>query len=115
MGVSRPKTDAHKPNSKSETIVTANPFIRQIVEAPAALPVLVGLYLFVFLIPIEFSFYIGPLLMTPTRLFLMVVAVPVIATSLSKHRLQSEDAFFVFFIVWVSIAYFYKRGAGGID
>jgi hypothetical protein len=89
--------------------------IRQIVTPEVTLPALVGLYLFVFLIPIEFSFYVGPLLVTPTRFFLILAAGPVIFASLSRHKLQSEDGFFIFFILWVAMAYFYKRGAAGIE
>lgn len=88
---------------------------RRPLDMSAALPVWIGLYLFAFLIPIEFSFYAGPLLVTPTRLFLILMAVPVIAVSLSQHRLQSEDAFFIAFVLWVFMAYFYKRGLAGVE
>ncbi|MBB5723655.1 hypothetical protein FHS72_003300 [Loktanella ponticola] len=96
MGQSRAALDSNAPNT-------------------VALPVVVGLYLFVFLVPIEFSFYIGPLLVTPTRFFLILAAGPVIFASLSRHKLQSEDGFFIGFILWVAMAYFYKRGAAGVE
>lgn len=80
-----------------------------------ALPVVVGLYLFVVIIPIGFSISIGPLLITPTRLFLALAAVPVLAAAFMRQRLQSEDLLFIAFVLWVVIAYFYKRGAAGIE
>lgn len=97
------------------TDATAISYTRTPVITQAALPVWIGLYLFAFLIPIEFSFYVGPLLVTPTRLFLILMAGPVIVVSLAHHRLQSEDAFFIGFVCWVFMAYFYKRGLAGIE
>ena len=105
------------PNAELQegNLVTASFSVRHATVDQVALPIIVGLYLFVFLIPIEFSFYIGQLLITPTRLFLLVLAGPVIFSSITNHKLQSEDVFFIIFISWVSVAYFYKRGAAGIE
>ena len=94
---------------------TAQTFGRLPSISEVAIPFWVGMYLFVFLIPIEFSFYVGSLLITPTRLFLIIMAGPVLVTSFVKHRFQSEDVFFVIFVAWVFLSYLYKHGLGGLE
>lgn len=94
---------------------TAQPFSRMPLISEVAIPFWVGLYLFVFLIPIEFSFYVGSLLVTPTRLLFIIMAGPVLVTSFARHKFQSEDVFFVIFVAWVFMSYLYKHGFGGLE
>ncbi|PHR51375.1 MAG: hypothetical protein COA47_18035 [Robiginitomaculum sp.] len=90
-------------------------YARQKVVVQTGLSPLIALYLFFFLIPVELSFYIGPLLITPTRLFLILSFVPVMIFSFSNMKLRLEDYLFVLFVLWVSGAYFYKRGISGVE
>jgi len=85
------------------------------VTSDAVLPAIVGAYIISFLIPIEFSFSIGGLLLTPTRLFLLLAAIPVMLLSLSKHRFRAEDGFMLFFAFWMTLSYVYKRGPAGFE
>lgn len=70
----------------------------------ARVPPLVMLYLIAFFIPMEFS--IGPLAMTPLRLYLLLVT-PVLFVGLFSGqygRLRLTDGLFCFYLLWVSVA-----------
>ena len=83
--------------------------------AAAALPGIVVAYMLVILIPIEMSFYAGPLFITPTRLFLLVTAIPLLAIMAGRGGLNRVDGLMAVYVVWIMLAFLAKRGPGGIE
>ena len=83
--------------------------------ARAAIPGMVVAYIIIFLLPIELSFYLGPLFMTPTRVFLMVTAVPLIVILFTREKLMAIDFLLMAYVMWVVLAFLVKRGTGGLE
>lgn len=83
---------------------------------PARVPPSILAFFIVLLLPIELSLYLGPLLMTPTRIFFIAVFLPVTVAFLSQVKLRSYDLLIVFFAGWTAMAEFIKRGGtAGIE
>ncbi|MBG6178780.1 hypothetical protein IWQ55_006649 [Labrenzia sp. EL_208] len=73
-------------------------------------------FLFCLMIPIEFSIYLGPVLMTPSRLYLTILALPIFYLFFLKTRLRYFDAVFLSYVIWVGFAFIAKRGLlGGLE
>lgn len=85
------------------------------VAAPVAVPIWITLYLLVLLIPIEFSFYISGLLITPMRAFLLLVSLPAFAMFFSRRAFRLEDGFLVLFAFWVFFSVVIRSGVSAID
>ena len=86
-----------------------------VVESPAALPFLISAYFVVMLIPIEFSIFIGSLLITPMRMYLLWVTPIVYISFFSRRRFLLEDGLLITYASWVFLSLFVRLGASGID
>ena len=80
-----------------------------------ALPGVVLAYILILLLPIEMSFYLGPLLITPTRLFLVLAAFPLVGMLFRNEKLRIIDWMMIGYVLWVMLAYLVKRGGSGIE
>lgn len=83
--------------------------------AQARLPGIIVAYMVIFLLPIELSFYAGPLFMTPIRIFLLVTALPLLVLLFRHENLMAIDGLLAAYVLWVVLAYMVKRGGGGIE
>ena len=81
----------------------------------ARLPLIISVYLFFFLLPIEFSISIGPLFITPTRLFFLLAVLPLLIALFRLGNLHTADWLIFAYVVWVALALLRKQGAGGIE
>lgn len=74
-------------------------------DGQSKIPVLILLFLIlVIMVPIEFSFYVGPLFMTASRLYLIVLAV-IVLPRMFQLKLQIYDWFFIAHVAWTCVAY----------
>jgi hypothetical protein len=81
----------------------------------ASIPGIITVYIAIFLLPIEFSFSIGPVFITPTRLFFIVTIIPLLICMLKNEKLILADYIILTYVAWTSISFFAKRGAGGLE
>lgn len=69
--------------------------------------------LLVLLIPSQFSFEVGPFLVTPLRLFLILASAAIFARFFSLH-LRSYDYFYFAFVFWTILCIVYNRGSASL-
>lgn len=69
------------------------------------IPVAILLFLILaIMVPIEFSFYLGPLFMTASRTYLIILTF-LILPHLGKLKLRAFDWFFIAHVAWTCLAY----------
>jgi hypothetical protein len=82
-------------------------------KLPIVLVILLALLIFV---PIEFSVRAGSFSMPWYRIFLFLIAIPVLSRVFSGQiRLRSFDWWMIIFVLWVCFCELIKRGLGGIQ
>lgn len=84
-------------------------------SANATLPSILIAYILVYLLPIELSFYIGSLFMTPTRVFFLITTIPLIVIFFNREKPMIIDWLLAAYVMWVVLAYLVKRGGGGVE
>ena len=79
------------------------------------LPAIVFLYILVLIVPIEFSVFLGSLMITPSRGFLLVTAVPVFILFLTRRTFRLEDGLIIAFALWVFMSFVIRVGFSELD
>ncbi len=80
-------------------------------EAPASFPWAVTLLLLTMAVPSSVGFYFGPLLMTPTRLLLLVLFIPCLFMLIGSRGLRSWDYLMIASVSWYFLCAVINRGA----
>lgn len=83
--------------------------------AQASLPLIIVIYVLIFMLPIEFSVSLGSIFLPPTRLFFLITAVPLIVLLFMREKLTLVDGILAAYVIWVALAFLAKRGGGGIE
>jgi hypothetical protein len=83
--------------------------------ARRALPIPLVLMIFSILLPIEISFYIGPVFMTSIRVIMIGLTIPMLAHLVMDRRRDLADWLVVLAVLWICIGHLIKRGASGIE
>lgn len=73
-------------------------------------PIPVALLLISLALPVELSFYIGELLITPSRLVLILMSLPVVYRFINKGNLRKTDFLLFGFVFWVFLSFTYNHG-----
>ena len=73
-------------------------------------PFPVALLLISLVLPVELSFYIGDLLITPTRVVLILTAFPLIHMSIKRGNLKFFDYLLFGFVFWIAVSFLYNHG-----
>lgn len=82
-------------------------------KLPVVFIILLALLIFV---PIELSVRVGSFSMPWYRIFLFVIAIPVLVRALTGHiKLKSFDRWLIALTVWICFCELLKRGLGGIQ
>lgn len=74
-------------------------------------PIPVTLLLISLVLPIELSFYLGDLLITPVRVVLLFTAFPSAYKLFKRGDLRDFDYLLFGFIFWIAVSYTYNHGA----
>lgn len=82
------------------------------VETPKPPLAILLLLILVIMVPIEFSLQLGPLLLTASRLYLIVLTF-MILPHLGEVKFKAFDWLFIAHVVWVCVAYIKIYGPGG--
>lgn len=88
---------------------------RGVVGIDLKIPTIVFIYFIAVLLPVEISFYLGRIYVTPVRLALIFLMIPTIYLFLRDIRKHPNDLFVLGVTIWVCMAYFYRRGFGGLE
>ncbi len=73
-------------------------------------PFAVALLILSVVMPVELSFYIGGVLMTPTRAVLILMILPAIYRLLQKGQLQRYDLSLLAFTSWIVLSFAFNHG-----
>lgn len=74
-------------------------------------PPVVALLLISLVLPVELSFYAGELLITPTRVVLLISAFPLINKLIKIGNFKIFDCLLFAFVLWITVSYTYNHGA----
>jgi len=67
-------------------------------------PLPVAMLLISFTLPVEFSLHLGELLITPSRLLLILFIVPVVLKSFSFPKIELFELFFIGYALWILVS-----------
>lgn len=76
------------------------------------LPLPVALLLASLALPVELSFYAGDLLITPTRIVLLLLVFPLISKLFKGGNFKKFDFLLFGFVLWIIISFSYNHGIG---
>lgn len=75
------------------------------------LPLPIAFLLISLVLPVELSFYAGELLITPTRVVLLISAFPLINKLIKRGNFKIFDYLLFTFVFWITVSYAYNHGA----
>ena len=75
------------------------------------LPLPVALVIMSLALPVELSFYVGDLLITPARIVLLLTLFPLVNKSINDGNLKKFDGLLFGFVLWIVISFAYNHGA----
>ncbi|MEO0624959.1 MAG: hypothetical protein AAFU49_15345 [Pseudomonadota bacterium] len=81
-------------------------------QASKGTPILVIVFLFMLISPAAAIFYFGPLVMTPLRLFLLIITIPILLRFLLTVKLRIYDYLFIFSSIWYGFCHALNYGVG---
>ncbi|MEM9147456.1 MAG: hypothetical protein AAGC57_14790 [Pseudomonadota bacterium] len=78
----------------------------------SSVPLIVMLFLFLLLVPAAALFSVGPLVLSPLRIFLLIITIPVVLQFVMTIRLRAFDYLFLFSVFWYGITHALNYGIG---